>query len=473
MLGSPIRIHAASDSSLRAERTGSGQNLVAATRRLAGVGTGADAADLDLIAAAGADGVLWQHEGFGLAGRGVAMRIELAGGLADGEAVAGVAVGLAGIQRSGDVTGPGTGAVALGALPFARDAPGVLIVPRVLIGRRDGEAWLTTVTAADDGGPSAGQLAEQMITDALGGFTDNQPPPSEFTLTSVMDHAAWGALVSDAVARIGDGAFGKVVLSRQVAVRANRPFVTADVLHRLSAQYPTCMIFRIDDFLGASPELLIERRGSSVVSHPLAGTVGRSGDAACDEALVAGLLASPKQRREHAFVVEGLRRSLAPVCDWLEVPDKPMVLELRNVSHLATQLSGVLLPAAGLPDDPGAGPPPDTGGSAHPGLLVPTALDLVALVHPTPAVGGTPTDDAVAYIRQVEGYDRGHYAGPVGWVDARGDGSWAIGLRSADMSGDRAMLYVGVGVVAGSRPGSELKETQLKLEALLAAMVRP
>jgi len=427
---------------------------VAATRRLAGEGTGVVAADIDLIGAAGADGVLWRHEGFGLAGRGVAMRIELAGGLADRAAVARVAASLAEIEPSGDVTGPGTGAVALGALPFLREAPGVLIVPRVLIGRRDDEAWLTTITAASDAS-SAMELAETMISDALGGYTDNRPPPSEFTLTSVMDHGAWSKLVSDAIARIGDGAFGKVVLSRQVAVRANRPFVTSDVLSRLSTLYPTCVIFRMDDFLGASPELLIERRGARVVTHPLAGTIGRSGDLVTDEALVAGLLASPKQRREHAFVIDDLRRTLGPVCDCLEVPDKPTVLELRNVTHLATEMSGVLLPAS---DRPGQ---------------VPTALDLVARVHPTPAIGGTPTDAAVAYIREVEGYDRGRYSGPVGWVDAHGDGSWVIGLRSAEVTGDRGTLYAGVGLVAGSRPGSELEETQLKLQALLAAMVRP
>jgi menaquinone-specific isochorismate synthase len=234
-------------------------------------------------------------------------------------------------------------------------------------------------------------------------------------------------------------------------VTANRPFVTSDVLSRLLALYPTCMVFRVDGFLGASPELLIERRDTHVASHPLAGTIGRSGDLATDEALIAGLLASPKERREHAYVIEDLRRILGPLCESLDVPDKPTVLELRNVSHLATRLTGVL--------------------SASP--VVPSALQLVAEVHPTPAVGGTPTGEAVAYIGEVEGFDRGRYAGPVGWMDARGDGSWAIGLRSAHVAGGHATMYAGVGIVAGSRPGNELQETQLKLQALLAALVRP
>ena len=436
--------------------------LAATTVRLAGRGTGIDAADVALLAAAGGDGVLWQHEGFGLAGRGVALRIELPRGLTDTAAVAGVAASLAAIRRSDDMAGPGTGAMALGALPFARDAPGVLVVPRVVIGRCDGEAWITTV-AGRGGAPSAARLAERMAADALGGFTDSRPAPSQFTLASVMDHEAWGELVAGAVARIADGALGKVVLARRVDVTANRPFVTSDVLSRLLALYPTCMVFRVGGFLGASPELLIERRGAHVASHPLAGTIGRSGDLATDETLIAGLLASPKERREHAYVIDDLRRTLGPVCESLDVPDKPTVLELRNVSHLATRLSGVL----------SAGPEPSGARPVHPGLRVPSALQLVAEVHPTPAVGGTPTDEAVAYIGAVEGFDRGRYAGPVGWMDARGDGNWAIGLRSAYVAGDHATMYAGVGIVAGSRPGTELQETQLKLQALLAALVRP
>jgi len=453
--------------------------LAATTARLAGQGTGIDAADVDLLAAAGSDGVLWQHEDFGLAGRGVALRLELPRGLTDTAAVAEVAGSLAAIQRSGDVAGAGTGAVALGALPFVRDAPGTLIVPRVVVGRRDGEAWITTIVGPGDG-TSAARLADRMAADALGGFTDPRPAPSEFTLTSVMDHDAWRGLVADAVARIGDGVLGKVVLARQVDVTANRPFVTSDVLSRLLALYPTCMVFRIDGFLGASPELLIERRGAHVASHPLAGTIGRSGDLATDEALIAGLLASPKERREHGYVIEGLRRTLGPVCDGLDVPGKPTVLELRNVSHLATRLSGVLSAVPGgpggngsHPGHAGGQPVPSGDEPEHPGLRVPSALQLVARVHPTPAVGGTPTDEAVAYIGEVEGFDRGQYAGPVGWMDARGDGSWAIGLRSADIDGDHASVYAGAGVVAGSRPRAELEETQLKLQALLAALVRP
>ena len=284
---------------------------VATTTRFAGKGTGIDVADVDLLAAAGPDGMLWQHERFGLAGRDVAVRIALPYGLADATAVAEVAASLAAIPRKGAVVGPGTGPVALGALAFARNAPGKLVVPRVTIGRRDGEAWITTVAGPEDA-PSAAGLRAAMAADAVGGGTDPQPPPSGFTLTSLMDHDEWDGLVRDAVACIDGGTLGKVVLARRIDVTANRPFVTSDVLSRLLALYPTCMVFRIDGFVGASPELLIERRGTHVASQPLAGTIGRSGDLATDEALIARLLASPKDRREHAYVIEDLRRIPQP-----------------------------------------------------------------------------------------------------------------------------------------------------------------
>jgi len=200
------------------------------------------------------------------------------------------------------------------------------------------------------------------------------------------------------------------------------------------------------------------RSGREVLSHPLAGTVARSGDEATDSALLAGLLASAKDRREHQLVVDAIVQRLRPLCAELEVPPEPSVLALRNVSHLATLLRGSLAVAE---QDEGNG-----------GAL-PSSLDLAALLQPTPAVGGHPTAAALQWQRANEGFDRGCYAGPVGWVDSRGDGLWVLGLRSAMVSGQYASLYAGNGIVAGSGPEAELAETQLKLQALLAALVRP
>lgn len=388
----------------------------------------------DLLAFAGDDGVLWRHEDGGIAGRGVAARIELPAGLRDPEASSRVLAVLGGIDHEDPIRLPGTGPVAVGALPFDPDAPGSLIVPRQLVGRDKDRAWMTTVT-----GPGS----EDLPPAQAGGWS-----PDDFTLTARMPHPSWEKVVEEAVSAIGHGDLRKVVLARMVDITANRPFIVSEVLERLVSLYPSCMVFSVAGFIGASPELLVRREGDLVESHPLAGTVARSGDVHGDEALVARLMSSPKARHEHRVVVDAVADALAPLCSELDVPAEPTIVSLRNVSHLGTHVRGRL---EGCP----------------------SSLELVARMHPTPAVGGTPTDAAVKYLQSVEGFDRGNYAGPVGWMDGRGDGAWALGIRSAVVSGNQAHIYAGNGIVAGSDPAEELAETQLKLQALLAALVRP
>ncbi|HET7489204.1 MAG TPA: isochorismate synthase [Acidimicrobiales bacterium] len=383
--------------------------------------------EVDLLDFAGDDGLLFAREGVGLAGRGVALRVDAA----DAAEV------LAGIPTVDEVGLPGCGPVAIGALPFDRSAPATVVVPAVVVGRSpDGTAWRTTVSS----GPSAaGEVAAGPRT----------RPPDDFRLTAARPHEEWLDVVAGAVAAIGAGRFRKVVLAREVTVEANRPIRAGDVLGRLRALYPSCMLFSVDGFVGASPELLVARTGDQVRSQPMAGTIPRSGEPAADARLAAALLDSEKEREEHALVVEEVAAALAPWCRALDVPAEPSIVPLRNVSHLGTLLTGRLAEGA------------------------PSALGLALALHPTPAVGGTPTDEALAWIAAVEGLDRGRYAGPVGWVDARGDGEWAVGVRSAELDGNRARLFAGVGVVADSVPEDELAETQLKLQALLAAVVRP
>jgi menaquinone-specific isochorismate synthase len=269
-----------------------------------------------------------------------------------------------------------------------------------------------------------------------------------------MSHGDWKGVVAQALDAIKREEFRKVVLARRVEITSNRPFVLGEVLSRLEALYPSCMVFSVNGFVGASPELLIRRDGRQVESHPLAGTVARSGDSRSDEELVAGLMASEKARHEHQVVVDALEKTLAEVCSEIDVAQQPSVMALRNVSHLATRITGLLV-------------------ADEQAMPRPSALELAARLHPTPAVGGDPTEAAVEYLRGVEGFDRGCYAGPVGWVDARGDGEFAIGIRCAEVNGCRARIYAGNGVVEGSDPDEELAETQLKLQALLAALVRP
>jgi menaquinone-specific isochorismate synthase len=384
----------------------------------------------DLLAEAGSTGFVFSGDHGGLAGRGVAARIELPDGLSDPEALAAVTAQLGAIDGDDRVGGPGTGPVAVGALPFDPKAPGSLVVPARIYGRSGDRGWMTTISAGDEPLSAPGE------------------PPDEFRMSASMPHAEWKALVAAALEEIDRGDMRKVVLARRIDIEANRPFVVPDVLERLQALYPSCMIFHVDGFLGASPELLISRTGDRVESHPLAGTVARSGDVHGDEILVAGLMGSDKTRREHRLVVEAIAAALGPVCTTLDVPEVPSVMGLRNVSHLATHLTGRLATAV-------------------------SALELVARIHPTPAVGGSPTDAAVRYLQKAEGFDRGRYTGPVGWMDSRGDGCFALGIRCASVDGHRASIYAGNGIVAGSDPADELAETQLKLQALLAALVRP
>lgn len=402
----------------------------------------------DLLAQAGDDGLLFRDEHGGIAGRGEALRIELPDGLSDPEAVARVAELLGEIRTEDPVGLPGTGPVAIGALPFDPTATGHLVLPRRIFGRSGDVGWITTVEPYDSG-------PEPVFLGPAGADCDAPAPsagepPDEFQLTPTMPHSEWKEMIATAVEVLERGDLAKVVLARRIDIAANRPFVVSDVLERLVALYPSCMVYSVDGFLGASPELLVRRNGEKIESHPLAGTVARSGDVHGDELLVSKLMGTPKIRHEHRVVVDAIAAALQPLCRSLDVPDGPSVMGLRNVSHLATHIEGLLT----------ASPPP-------------SALELAARIHPTPAVGGSPTVEAVHYLQKVEGFDRGRYAGPVGWIDARGDGCFALGIRCAEVHGAAARIYAGNGIVSGSDPADELAETQLKLQALLAALVRP
>jgi menaquinone-specific isochorismate synthase len=265
----------------------------------------------------------------------------------------------------------------------------------------------------------------------------------------VQSHDSFKELVAAAVAAIRAGAFEKVVVAREVAVKGNRPFTPSDLLARLRALYPSCVTFSLDHFVGASPELLCRRRSSVVTSHPLAGTIARSGDPDEDERLARGLLASHKERSEHGIVVNAIVADLSGLTSEVTASPEPHLLELRNVVHLATTITGQLR-------DP-----------------LPGALEIAVALHPTPAIGGWPRAAAIEWIAEHEGLERDRYAGPLGYMDASGDGEWWLGIRSALLDGPHARLLAGVGIVADSDPAAELAETQLKLQALLAAAVRP
>jgi isochorismate synthase len=256
--------------------------------------------------------------------------------------------------------------------------------------------------------------------------------------------------VDEAARRVHAGELRKVVLARTIEVEAGRAFDARRLAHRLRAVDPEAYSFiapTADGVLvGASPELLVSRHGTEVRSVPLAGSAPRSGDPAADHANADALIASSKDREEHAAVVDAIAEVLQPLCESLAWDEQPTLRATPNVWHLSTAFRGHLREPA------------------------PSALELALALHPTPAVNGAPRAEALALLHQLEAFDRGSYAGPVGWVDAEGNGEWAIALRCALLRGDRATLYAGAGIVGDSRPDAELDETERKFRAFLDAL---
>lgn len=379
-------------------------------------------------------GVAWVRGGDGFVGWGEAARVPLGPG-EDRFARAGEAftalVNSAEVRD--DVQVPGSGPVAFASFTFdARTAGSVLIVPRAVLARRDGAAWLTWV-----GDGTAAPPPLQAV-----------PAPARIRYAgSQVGELAWLETVAAATKAIAAGELDKVVLARDLAVWCEEPLDPRALVRNLSQRFPGCYTFACDGLVGATPELLVRRTHGTVESLCLAGTSRRGADAGEDSALGAALLDSGKNQREHALAVASVRAALAPLTDHLTV-EGPALLRLDNVQHLATRLHG-------------------RAGGGH------SALQLAAALHPTAAVGGTPTAAALEYIRDLEGLDRGRYAAPVGWLDARGDGEFGIALRCALVHHTRARLYAGSGIVAGSLPEAELEETRLKFRAMESALERP
>ena len=405
--------------------------LVARTRRLD--------ADVDLVAFAGHSGVVFEKGRAGVAGRGCALAIDWPAGDPAAAARA-AAAALAAIGSEDEVGVPGTGAVAFGALPFTPGAGSTLVVPEVVVGRaEDGTRWVTDIGPGGEGGEPPD----------LEGPRPDGPQPRRYTVEAGRSPEDWCDLVARATKVMVGGAFAKVVLARRVDVTADRPLDRRVVLERLRSAYPGCHIVGVDGFVCASPELLVSVTGDVVRSHPMAGTAPRGGDPTTDQRLAASLLASAKDRQEHQITIDMVHDTLLGWCSYVDYEAEPSVVPVANVQHLATLVEGRL---------------------SHP---APSVLDLVAALHPTPAVAGWPRDEAVAWIAGHEGFDRSRYAGTAGWVDAAGNGTWAVSVRCAEIDGARARVYAGNGIVADSDPPTELAETRAKLQALLSAIVRP
>lgn len=334
---------------------------------------------------------------------------------------------------------PGTGPVAFGSVSYAASSPAGarLVVPEVIIGARDGRFWVTTV--GTEPALPAPVLPRQ---------SEPREPAGVAFADGALSPARWAGAVAQAVERITAGDLDKVVLARDLRVSADAPIDPRWLLTRLAERYDTTWVFAVDGLVGATPEMLVRLEKGLVTSRVLAGTIRRTGDDAHDLALAASLARSSKDLEEHEYAVRSVADALRPHCSSMNVPEAPFVLHLSNVMHLATDVAGVLADGS-------------------------TSLALAASLHPSAAVCGTPSSVADQLISELEGMDRGRYAGPVGWMDAAGDGEWGIALRCGafeEQDASSMRLFAGCGIVAGSDPDSEVAESDAKLVPMRDAL---
>jgi len=344
---------------------------------------------------------------------------------------------------------PGTGLVAFGALPFEARSQraGHLAVPGTILGRRDGRCWITRIRPVD------APEADPVDTDRL--VSTGYGPHWAATLgPGTLTPDGYQAAVAAGLDAIAGGNVSKVVLARDLVGSIPPGSDLRRLVRALASAYPDTWTYAVDGLIGASPETLVTVAGGEVTARVLAGTIARGADADADTAASLALATSAKDLDEHQYAVQSVLTALRPHTSALVAEEQPFMLKLPNVWHLATDVEGAL----------------ENGASA---------LDLVDVLHPTAAVAGTPTAEALDLIRRLEPFDRGRYAGPVGWIDADGNGEWAIALRcaqfdlstAADSADDiRFTAHAGAGIVAGSDPESEMLETRVKFRPIIDAL---
>ena len=407
----------------------------AVTRLLSEISPTSTADDIDFNAFAGSDGMLFVRNGAGFATRGIAARV----------ASQDIKEFLASIQVIDSVNAPGSGPVVIGAIPFDSQQPHDFVLPKMLICKsNDGRCWVTTIHENDQSDPAEDSLD-------LSSIVAPSATSSSYTVTPGVTVETYLQAVTAARDGVRNGSISKAVIARDVFVASSQPINIYSVLLRLRNVFGSSYQFSVDGFIGASPELLVSIIDGEVSSHPLAGTAPRTGDPATDAQLASSLLSSSKNQIEHRIVIDAVHDTLLPWCSYLDWEPEASIVAVANVQHLGTHMSGRL---------------------SEPFLHV---LDAVYALSPTPALGGFPRDQALQLIKEVEGMSRGRYGGAVGWCDSRGNGVWAVAIRCAEFSNDNktARLFAGGGIVADSDPLSELAETQAKLQAMLAAIIRP
>lgn len=376
-------------------------------------------------------GIAWLRGGDGFVGWGEALRVDPGTGP---QRYARAADALSGVLSNAEVEGEKDAPVpiAFGSFTFDPTAPGsALVVPKVLVARRGAQAWLIA-----EGEAQAPALRPALL---------EYPPATVRLKENGNEDARWLDGVRSAIDSIAEGTLEKVVLARRLTATGLGAIGAGKVARALSRAYPECFTYLIDGFVGATPELLVSREGRHLRSVVMAGSRPRGADEVSDAALEKALYGSLKDRFEHDLSVKSVVEALEGCCSEIRVDAEPSVFRMANVQHLTSEVRGRLNAPMG-------------------------ALDVAGLLHPTAAVCGWPRDEALQAIRHLETFDRGRYAGPVGWVDAGGDGEWGIALRCADVEGDTATIFAGSGIVSGSDPEMELEETRIKFEAILGAL---
>ena len=388
----------------------------------------------------GYDPLFWSRRGESLAGFGDLLTIRYTGPRPGDASIADRWRRIAAAAEIDDPLGlPGTGLVAFGSFVFdpRSERESILRVPGTIVGRHGGRAWVTRLAFADTPDEPEPDL----------------PPRSPFgphwsaTLGPGRQTAeGYQEAVHRAVEAIRMGDVRKVVLARDIIGTIPAGSDRRRLVRSLLEGYPDCWVFAVDGLIGASPETLVTVSRGTVTARVLAGTTARGGDADSDVAAALALTESAKDQEEHRFAVQSVLAALRPHTSALAAAEQPFTLKLPNVWHLATDVEGELSEAA-------------------------SSLDLLTVLHPTAAVAGTPTAVAMDVIRRLEPFDRGRYAGAVGWIGASGDGEWAIALRCAQLRPDgTAHAFAGAGIMADSIPELELAETELKLRPILEAL---
>ncbi len=378
----------------------------------------------------------WIRSGDGLIGFGEYKKIELTGEDRFEKAKAWWQIQLSEFKIQNNVHGSGTGPILFGSFSFDPNEKSILVIPEIILGKKAGKSWVTWI--GNDTQPNFSTIS-------------NSLPSGEITWSNgALSESQWKDQVSFAVDSIKQNKLEKVVLARDQVAASTVAINTRGLLQRLEIEYPSTWLFLVDGLIGATPELLVRLSKSLVTSRVLAGTIRKTGNEDRDLALAASLAKSSKDLEEHEYAVRSVADALAPFCSSTNVPESPFVLHLSNVMHLATDVTGVLNDSAKQAD----------------------IFTLIQQLHPSAAVCGTPTNAAKKFIIDFEKMNRERYAGPVGWIDANGDGEIAIALRCGQLSPDNKSIriFAGCGVVAGSDPANELAESQAKLMPMRTAL---